>query len=131
MDGNLNSQHTEDEKPADVQQQEKDETPINPYDNVTGEVESQPVNPYPVCNGTTPCDPGCPDGNGPLLCDVFESQQKQETLETKKLDTSNAVKDWEMESRCKKEAEPSSQAGPDTEDGQWGGLVADVVFNIY
>lgn len=118
MDGNFNSQHPEDEKPADVQQQEKDETPINPYGNVTGEAESQPVNPYPVCNGTTPCEAGCPDGNGPLLCDVFESQPKQETPDTKKLNACNTVNVWEVESRPKNEAEPISQAGPDMEDGQ-------------
>ncbi|XP_058229575.1 SRSF protein kinase 1b isoform X1 [Hemibagrus wyckioides] len=116
MDGNFNSQHPEDIKPADVQQQEKDETPINPYGNVTGEAESQPVNPYPVCNGMTPSEPGCPDGNGPLLCDVFEPQQKQETLDTKKLNACNTVNEWELESRPKKEAEASAQAGPDLED---------------
>ncbi|XP_017305616.1 SRSF protein kinase 1b isoform X1 [Ictalurus punctatus] len=116
VDGNFNSQHPEDEKPADVQQQEKDETPINPYGNVTGEAESQPVNPYPVCNGTTPCEAGCPDGNGPLLCDVFESQPKQETPDTKKLNACNTVNVWEVESRPKNEAEPISQAGPDMED---------------
>lgn len=118
MDGNFNSQHPEDEKAADAQQQEKDETPVNPYGNVTGEAESQPINPYPVCNGTTPCEPSCPDGNGPLLCDVFESQQKQETLDTKKPNACNTVNNWEMESRAKKEVEPSSQAGPNVEDGQ-------------
>ncbi|KAK3536919.1 hypothetical protein QTP86_027063 [Hemibagrus guttatus] len=116
MDGNFNSQQPEDEKPAEVQQQEKDESPINPYGNVTGEAESQPVNPYPVCNGTTPSEPGCPDGNGPLLCDVFQSQQKQETLDTKKLNACNTVNEWEMESRSKKEAECSAKAGPDMED---------------
>lgn len=118
LDVNFTGQHPEDEKPADVQQQDKDETPINPYGNVPEEAETQPVNPYPVCNGTTPCDPGCPDGNGPLLCDAFESQQKQQALDTKKLSTCNAGRGFEMASRANKEAEPRSQAGPDVDDGQ-------------
>ncbi|XP_053083070.1 SRSF protein kinase 1b isoform X5 [Pangasianodon hypophthalmus] len=75
MDGNFSSQHPEDEKPADVQQQEKEETPINPYGNVTGEAESQPINPYPVCNGTTPSEPSCPDvklAAGNLLVNLLD-----------------------------------------------------------
>ncbi|KAF7693360.1 SRSF protein kinase 1b isoform X2 [Silurus meridionalis] len=116
LDGNFTSQHPEDEKPADAQQQEKEESPINPYGNVTGEAESQLVNPYPVCNGTIPSEPGCPDGNGPLHCDMIESQQKQQTLNTTKPNACNMLNDWEIESRRKKELEPSSQAGPDMED---------------
>ncbi|KAM9443872.1 SRSF protein kinase 1b isoform 2-T2 [Clarias gariepinus] len=75
LDVNFTGQHPEDEKPADVQQQDKDETPINPYGNVPEEAETQPVNPYPVCNGTTPCDPGCPDvklAAGNLLVNPLE-----------------------------------------------------------
>ncbi|XP_046731121.1 SRSF protein kinase 1b isoform X5 [Silurus meridionalis] len=75
LDGNFTSQHPEDEKPADAQQQEKEESPINPYGNVTGEAESQLVNPYPVCNGTIPSEPGCPDvklAAGSLLVNLLE-----------------------------------------------------------
>ncbi|KAI5614438.1 SRSF protein kinase 1b isoform X1 [Silurus asotus] len=116
LEGNFNSQQPEDQKPAEAQQQEKEESPINPYGNVTGEAESQLVNPYPVCNGTIPSESGCPDGNGPLHCDTFESQQKQQTLDTMKPNACNTLNDWEIESRRKKELEPSSQAGPDMED---------------
>ncbi|XP_053509390.1 SRSF protein kinase 1b isoform X4 [Ictalurus furcatus] len=92
VDGNFNSQHPEDEKPADVQQQEKDETPINPYGNVTGEAESQPVNPYPVCNGTTPCEAGCPDvklAAGNLLVNPLEPLNADQ-IQVKIADLGNA-----------------------------------------
>ncbi|XP_060713990.1 SRSF protein kinase 1b isoform X5 [Tachysurus vachellii] len=93
MDGNFKSQHPEEQKPADLQQQEKDETPINPYGNVTGEVEPQPVNPYPVCNGTTPSEPGCPDAvnlaAGNLLVNPLDPLNA-ETLQVKIADLGNA-----------------------------------------
>ncbi|XP_047666229.1 SRSF protein kinase 1b isoform X6 [Tachysurus fulvidraco] len=92
MDGSFKSQHPEEQKPADVQQQEKDETPINPYGNVAGEVEPQPVNPYPVCNGTTPGEPGCPDVNlaaGNLLVNPLDPLNA-DTLQVKIADLGNA-----------------------------------------
>ncbi|XP_060766337.1 SRSF protein kinase 1b isoform X5 [Neoarius graeffei] len=92
MDGNFNSQHPEDEKAADAQQQEKDETPVNPYGNVTGEAESQPINPYPVCNGTTPCEPSCPDAKlaaGNLLVNPLEPQNADK-IQVKIADLGNA-----------------------------------------
>ncbi|XP_072521500.1 SRSF protein kinase 1b isoform X4 [Salminus brasiliensis] len=54
VDGNCNghSRGPEDAKVADLQQEAKDDTPVNPYDSGTEGSDSQPINPYPACNGT-------------------------------------------------------------------------------
>ncbi|XP_062842670.1 SRSF protein kinase 1b isoform X2 [Trichomycterus rosablanca] len=101
LDGVPESQHTKSDEATDVQQ-DWDKTSINPYASITVE-ESQPMNPYPVCNKNTQSkhSPLTPDNNGHLLCDMFE---KQEMLDTQKMNISDSVNDWEMESNPKKEA---------------------------
>ncbi|XP_026076859.1 SRSF protein kinase 1 isoform X4 [Carassius auratus] len=52
---NGHSQGPEEEQTLDLQQQIKDETPVNPYDS--GAEGSEPTNPYPACNGTVENEP--------------------------------------------------------------------------
>ncbi|XP_016422062.1 SRSF protein kinase 1-like isoform X5 [Sinocyclocheilus rhinocerous] len=52
------SQGPEEEQTLDLQQQIKDETPVNPYDS--GTEGSEPTNPYPACNGTIEKEPSPP-----------------------------------------------------------------------
>ncbi|XP_042621963.1 SRSF protein kinase 1-like isoform X6 [Cyprinus carpio] len=55
---NGHSQGPEEEQTLDLQQQMKDETPVNPYDS--GTEGSEPTNPYPACNGTVENEPSPP-----------------------------------------------------------------------
>ncbi|XP_016331824.1 SRSF protein kinase 1-like isoform X3 [Sinocyclocheilus anshuiensis] len=55
---NGHSQGPEEEQTLDLQQQIKDETPVNPYDS--GTEGSEPTNPYPACNGTIEKEPSPP-----------------------------------------------------------------------
>ncbi|XP_016137583.1 SRSF protein kinase 1-like isoform X6 [Sinocyclocheilus grahami] len=55
---NGHSQGPEEEQTLDLQQQIKDETPVNPYDS--GTEGSEPTNPYPACNGTVEKEPSPP-----------------------------------------------------------------------
>uniref|UniRef100_UPI003D9C9359 SRSF protein kinase 1b n=1 Tax=Danio rerio TaxID=7955 RepID=UPI003D9C9359 len=102
----------EDEQSLDVQQQMKDETPVNPYDS--GNETSEPTNPYPACNGTeeTEPSPAClsaADGNGALISGMVESQgcrvQDGESLTAELKDP-----------RAEMEAEPGTQAVPEEEE---------------
>ncbi|XP_059385055.1 SRSF protein kinase 1-like isoform X5 [Carassius carassius] len=52
---NGHSQGPEEEQTLDLQQQIKDETPVNPYDS--GAEGSEPTNPYPACNGNVENEP--------------------------------------------------------------------------
>ncbi|XP_056323954.1 SRSF protein kinase 1b isoform X2 [Danio aesculapii] len=102
----------EEEQSLDVQQQMKDETPVNPYDS--GTEASEPTNPYPACNGTeeTELSPAClpaTDGNGALISGMVESQdcrvQDGESLTA------------ELKGpRVEMEAEPGTQAAPEEEE---------------
>ncbi|XP_043107282.1 SRSF protein kinase 1b isoform X6 [Puntigrus tetrazona] len=55
---NGHSQGPEEEQTLDLQQQMKDDTPVNPYDS--GTEGSEPTNPYPACNGTVENEPSPP-----------------------------------------------------------------------
>ncbi|XP_026098250.1 SRSF protein kinase 1b isoform X4 [Carassius auratus] len=55
---NGHSKGPEEEQTLDLQQQTKDDTPVNPYDS--GAEGSEPTNPYPVCNGTAENEPSPP-----------------------------------------------------------------------
>ncbi|XP_022538463.2 SRSF protein kinase 1b isoform X5 [Astyanax mexicanus] len=57
---NGHSRGPEDAEATDLQQDAKDDTPVNPYDSGTEGSDSQPVNPYPACNGTAPSEPSHP-----------------------------------------------------------------------
>ncbi|XP_076849817.1 SRSF protein kinase 1b isoform X1 [Brachyhypopomus gauderio] len=77
-DTRSHSQGPEHDRDPHAQQQANSETPANPYDSGTECSDPQPVNPYPACNGAAQGEPDRPaptaDGNGPLRCDVLESQ---------------------------------------------------------
>ncbi|XP_077060500.1 SRSF protein kinase 1b isoform X3 [Siphateles boraxobius] len=113
---NGHSPGLEDEQSLDLQQQMKDDTPVNPYDS--GTEGSDPTNPYPACNGTeekepSPPSPAATDGNGPLICGMVESQcprvQDQESL-TAELNGSGSVEGPRAEVGLTMEVDPSAQA---------------------
>ncbi|XP_050978647.1 SRSF protein kinase 1b isoform X5 [Labeo rohita] len=62
---NGHSQGPEEEQTLDLQQQMKDDTPVNPYDS--GTEGSEPTNPYPACNGTVEKEPSPPS---PVVTDA-------------------------------------------------------------
>ncbi|XP_067286881.1 SRSF protein kinase 1b isoform X4 [Pseudorasbora parva] len=106
----------EDEQSLDLQQQMKDDTPVNPYDS--GTEGSDPTNPYPACNGTeekepSPPSPAATDGNGPLICGMVESEcprvQDQESP-TAELNGSGSVEGPKAEVGLTMEVDPSAQA---------------------
>ena len=140
MDGNCNSHSRghEDTDTANLQQQTKDDTPVNPYDSGTEGSDSQPVNPYPACNGTAPSEPILPspaaEGNGPLLCDVLESQgptgqQEQERGDKEvKLNGSACVNGQEgptSQEAPKEDPAPTSEADPSLPTGPEGESLKD------
>ncbi|KAG1931110.1 SRSF protein kinase 1b isoform X1 [Pimephales promelas] len=111
---NGHSPGLEDEPGLDLQQQMKDDTPVNPYDS--GTEGSDPTNPYPACNGTeekepSPPSPAATDGNGPLICGVVESQcprvQDQESPTT---ELNGSVEGPRVEVGLTMEVDPSAQA---------------------
>ncbi|XP_026076858.1 SRSF protein kinase 1 isoform X3 [Carassius auratus] len=119
---NGHSQGPEEEQTLDLQQQIKDETPVNPYDS--GAEGSEPTNPYPACNGTVENEPSpqstvATDGNGPLICDVVESQcprvQDQESP-TAELNGSGSVEGPKAEMGLTMEVDPSVQATTEEEN---------------
>ncbi len=128
---NGHSQGPEEEQTLDLQQQQKDDTLVNPYDS--GTEGSEPTNPYPACNGTVENEPSPPspvatDGNGPLICDIVESQcprvQDQESP-TAELNCSDSVEGPRAEIGLTMEVDPSTQAATEEEslkDGQCGAL---------
>ncbi|XP_016137581.1 SRSF protein kinase 1-like isoform X4 [Sinocyclocheilus grahami] len=118
---NGHSQGPEEEQTLDLQQQIKDETPVNPYDS--GTEGSEPTNPYPACNGTVEKEPSPPspvttDGNGPLICGMVESQcprvQDQESP-TAELNGSGSVEGPKAEMGLTMEVDPSAQAATEEE----------------
>ncbi|XP_059385051.1 SRSF protein kinase 1-like isoform X1 [Carassius carassius] len=118
---NGHSQGPEEEQTLDLQQQIKDETPVNPYDS--GAEGSEPTNPYPACNGNVENEPSpqstvATDGNGPLICDVVESQcprvQDQESP-TAELNGSGSVEGPKAEMGLTMEVDPSLQAATEEE----------------
>lgn len=128
---NGHSQGPEEEQTLDLQQQMKDDTPVNPYDS--GTEGSEPTNPYPACNGTVEKEPSPPspvvtDGNGPLICGMVESQcprvQDQESPAAE-LNGSGSVEGPKAEMGLTMEVDPSAQAATEEEslkDGQCGAL---------
>ncbi|XP_066526899.1 SRSF protein kinase 1b isoform X2 [Hoplias malabaricus] len=136
MNGNCNN-HGRSQEAAEavkLQPQEKDDTPVNPYDSGTEGSDSQPVNPYPACNGTVQSEPSNPspaaEGNGSLLCDVLDSQgprgqQKQERGDTEvKINSSGCINGQEVptsqdspkqDSAPTSAEDPSLPAGPEQE----------------
>lgn len=129
---NGHSPSREDEQSLDLQQQMKDDTPVNPYDS--GTEGSDLTNPYPACNGTeekepSPPSPAATDGNRPLICGMVESQcprvQDQESP-TAELNGSGSVEGPKAEMGLTMEVDPSAQAVTEEEslkDGQCGALV--------
>ncbi|KAL1266057.1 hypothetical protein QQF64_004084 [Cirrhinus molitorella] len=118
---NGHSQGPEEEQTQDLQQQMKDDTPVNPYDS--GTEGSEPTNPYPACNGTAEKEPSPPspvatDGNGPLICGMVESQcprvQDQESP-TAELSGSGSVEGPRAEMGLTMEVDPSAQAATEEE----------------
>ncbi|XP_022538460.2 SRSF protein kinase 1b isoform X1 [Astyanax mexicanus] len=122
---NGHSRGPEDAEATDLQQDAKDDTPVNPYDSGTEGSDSQPVNPYPACNGTAPSEPSHPspvaEGNGPLLCGIVESQgprvqQTQESGEQEvKLNGSGCVNGQECPTTQEapgKDTPPTSEVDP-------------------
>uniref|UniRef100_A0A672NT77 non-specific serine/threonine protein kinase n=1 Tax=Sinocyclocheilus grahami TaxID=75366 RepID=A0A672NT77_SINGR len=118
---NGHSQGPEEEQTLDLQQQMKDDTPVNPYDS--GTEGSEPTNPYPACNGTIENEPSPPspvatDGNGPLICGMVESQcprvQDQESP-TAELNCSSSVEGPRAEMGLTMEVDPSVQAATEEE----------------
>ncbi|XP_043107279.1 SRSF protein kinase 1b isoform X3 [Puntigrus tetrazona] len=118
---NGHSQGPEEEQTLDLQQQMKDDTPVNPYDS--GTEGSEPTNPYPACNGTVENEPSPPspvatDGNGPLICGMVESQcprvQDQESP-TAELNSSGSVEGPRAEMGLTMEVDPSAQAATEEE----------------
>ncbi|XP_067244730.1 SRSF protein kinase 1b isoform X1 [Chanodichthys erythropterus] len=113
---NGHSPGLEDEQTLDLQQQMKDDTPVNPYDS--GTEGSDLTNPYPACNGTeekepSPPSPAATDGNRPLICGMVESQcprvQDQESP-TAELNGSGSVEGPRAEMGLTMEVDPSAQA---------------------
>ncbi|XP_051767587.1 SRSF protein kinase 1b isoform X3 [Ctenopharyngodon idella] len=113
---NGHSPGLEDEQSLDLQQQMKDDNPVNPYDS--GTEGSDLTNPYPACNGTeekepSPPSPAATDGNGPLICGMVESQcprvQDQESP-TAELNGSGSVEGPRAEMGLTMEVDPSAQA---------------------
>ncbi|RXN35393.1 SRSF kinase 1-like isoform X2 [Labeo rohita] len=118
---NGHSQGPEEEQTLDLQQQMKDDTPVNPYDS--GTEGSEPTNPYPACNGTVEKEPSPPspvvtDGNGPLICGMVESQcprvQDQESPAAE-LNGSGSVEGPKAEMGLTMEVDPSAQAATEEE----------------
>ncbi|KAK2873994.1 hypothetical protein Q8A67_021147 [Cirrhinus molitorella] len=118
---NGHSQGPEEEQTQDLQQQMKDDTPVNPYDS--GTEGSEPTNPYPACNGTVEKEPSPPspvatDGNGPLICGMVESQcprvQDQESP-TAELSGSGSIEGPRAEMGLTMEVDPSAQAATEEE----------------
>ncbi|XP_066526900.1 SRSF protein kinase 1b isoform X3 [Hoplias malabaricus] len=89
MNGNCNN-HGRSQEAAEavkLQPQEKDDTPVNPYDSGTEGSDSQPVNPYPACNGTVQSEPSNPSpaaeaklAAGSLLVNPLEPQNADKIL---------------------------------------------------
>ncbi|XP_048029432.1 SRSF protein kinase 1b isoform X4 [Megalobrama amblycephala] len=112
---NGHSPGLEDEQSLDLQQQMKDDTPVNPYDS--GTEGSDLTNPYPACNGTeekepSPPSPAATDGNRPLICGMVESQcprvQDQESPMAE-LNGSGSVESPRAEMGLTMEVDPSAQ----------------------
>ncbi|XP_039519281.1 SRSF protein kinase 1b isoform X2 [Pimephales promelas] len=92
---NGHSPGLEDEPGLDLQQQMKDDTPVNPYDS--GTEGSDPTNPYPACNGTEEKEPSPPspaatdakNAAGNLLLNPLEPLNS-EKIQVKIADLGNA-----------------------------------------
>lgn len=126
---NGHSPGLEDEQSLDLQQQMKDDTPVNPYDS--GTEGSDPTNPYPACNGTeekepSPPSPAATDGNGPLICGMVESQcPRVQDQESPTAELNGSVEGPRAEVGLTMEVDPSAQAVTEEEslkDGQCGAL---------
>ncbi|KAK7128182.1 hypothetical protein R3I93_020704 [Phoxinus phoxinus] len=111
---NGHSPGLEDEQSLDLQQQMKDDTPVNPYDS--GTEGSDPTNPYPACNGTeekepSPPSPAATDGNGPLICGMVESQcPRVQDQESPTAGLNGSVEGSRAEVGLTMEVDPSAQA---------------------
>ncbi|XDV52155.1 hypothetical protein PO909_020915, partial [Leuciscus waleckii] len=111
---NGHSPGLEDEQSLDLQQQMKDDTPVNPYDS--GTEGSDPTNPYPACNGTeekepSPPSPAATDGNGPLICGMVESQcPRVQDQESPTAELNGSVEGPRAEVGLTMEVDPSAQA---------------------
>ncbi|KAK7119855.1 hypothetical protein R3I94_021633 [Phoxinus phoxinus] len=111
---NGHSPGLEDEQSLDLQQQMKDDTPVNPYDS--GTEGSDPTNPYPACNSTeekepSPPSPAATDGNGPLICGMVESKcPRVQDQESPTAELNGSVEGPRAEVGLTMEVDPSAQA---------------------
>ncbi|XP_030632056.1 SRSF protein kinase 1b [Chanos chanos] len=110
MEVNCNgqSQGVEEDASQDAQEQIKDEDLINPYDSGTEGSDTQHSASYSACNGTALSEAAPPpagtDGNGPLLCDMPESQ-------------SCRVEQQEQEKVQVQDPEGKAETGPNPAEG--------------